>query len=80
MLIEQRDHEWRKAELRRRGTTIAQVARDLGITQGSLSLVSTGRHRSKRIERALADALGMTPETLFPDRYQTKSARRRHQS
>lgn len=63
-------HERLKAELRIRGTSLAQLARDLGVSDTSLSLVGKGYHRSARIERALAEALGTTPEALFPDRYQ----------
>jgi len=54
-------HIWIKAELRRRGTNMAEL--------GSVSLVSQGLHRSKRIELELAKAVDMTPQVLFPDRY-----------
>lgn len=62
-------HVWLKRELRQRGSSMAQFSRDIGVTQGSVSLVSRGLHRSKRIEAALAVAVGTTPESLFPDRY-----------
>ena len=62
-------HEWIKGELRRRGSSMAQVSREIGVTQGSVSLVSQGLHRSQRIERELANALDLTPEELFPERY-----------
>lgn len=62
-------HERLKAELRIRGTSLAQISRDLGVTDSALSLVGKGFHRSRRIEKALADAVGTTPEALFPDRY-----------
>ena len=48
---------------------MAQAARDMDVTQGSVSLVCRGLHRSKRIEAGLATALSTTPELLFPDRY-----------
>lgn len=63
-------HERLKAELRIRGTSLAQISRDLGVTDLALSLVGKGFNRSRRIEKALADAVGTTPEALFPDRYQ----------
>jgi len=62
-------HIWIKAELRRRGTNMAELSRSIGVTQGSVSLVSQGLHRSKRIELELAKAVDMTPQVLFPDRY-----------
>ncbi len=62
-------HERLKAELRIRGTSLAQIARELGVTDSALSLVGKGFHRSRRIEKALADAVDSMPEALFPDRY-----------
>jgi Ner family transcriptional regulator len=62
-------HERLKAELRIRGTSLAEIARDLGVSDAALTLVGKGFHRSRRIEKALADAVGMQLETLFPDRY-----------
>lgn len=62
-------HERLKAELRIRGSSLAQISRDLGVSDSALSLVGKGYHRSRRIEKALADAVGSTPEELFPDRY-----------
>ncbi|TRD15528.1 helix-turn-helix domain-containing protein [Palleronia caenipelagi] len=61
--------------LRARGMSMAQLSRDLEVTQGSMSLVSRGLHRSKRIEKAIADALETTPEQLFPDRYSQQEGR-----
>lgn len=52
---------------------MAQVSREMGVTQGSVSLVSRGLHRSRHIEAGLAAALSMTPEELFSDRYATRS-------
>lgn len=62
-------HERLKAELRIRGTSLARIARELGVTDSALSLVGKGYHRSSRIEKALADAVGVTAEELFPHRY-----------
>ena len=55
--------------LRERQSNMARLSRDLGVTQGSLSLITRGIHRSKRLERAIAEALDTTPEQLFTDRY-----------
>ena len=62
-------HERLKAELRIRGTSLAEIARDLNVSDSALTLVGKGFHRSQKIEKALADAVGMQPEALFPDRY-----------
>lgn len=62
-------HERIKAELRIRSTSLAEIARALGVSGTSLSLVSMGKHRSKRIEKAIAEALGENPEELWPERY-----------
>lgn len=67
-------HERVKAELRIRGTSLAQVSRELGVSDSWLTLVGKGFYRSKRIEKALADALGTTPEKLYPERYQEEGA------
>lgn len=62
-------HSFIKTELKRRGSSMAQAAREMGVTQGSVSLVSRGLHRSRRIEAGLAKALSMETAVLFKDRY-----------
>ena len=61
-------HERLKADLRIRGTSLAQIARDLGVTDSAVTLVGKGFNRSRKIEAALSEAVGTTPEQLFPDR------------
>jgi len=61
-------HELLKFRLRQRRLSLAQISRQLGVTAGSVTAVSQGYRRSRRIERALADALGTSPAELFPDR------------
>ena len=68
-------HERLKAELRIRGTSLAQIARDLGVTNTTVSLVALGKQRSQRVERALADAMTTTPADLFPERYAGEAKR-----
>ncbi|WP_339108764.1 helix-turn-helix domain-containing protein [Thioclava sp. GXIMD4216] len=65
-------HERIKCDLRLAGTTLAEVAKKLGISQGSLTNISQGHRTSHRAQEALAAALGMTAEKLFPDRYEPK--------
>jgi lambda repressor-like predicted transcriptional regulator len=38
-----------------------------------MSLVGLGKHRSRRIESAIAQALETSPEQLWPDRYPDKT-------
>lgn len=46
---------------------MAQLAVELGVTR---SCVRTALDRPyPRMEKVLADALGLTPQTLFPERY-----------
>jgi len=60
-------HERLKAELRMRGTSLVQISRDLGVSDSALTLVGKRMCRSQRIEKALALAVGTSPEDLFPD-------------
>ncbi|GHH03999.1 helix-turn-helix domain-containing protein [Pseudodonghicola xiamenensis] len=68
-------HERLKMELRLRGKSIASIARELDVFRSSVTLVSQGLRRSEKIERALAEAIGMTPQELFPDRYPAEEER-----
>jgi len=62
-------HERLKAELRIRGTSLAKIARELGVSGTSMSLVGLGKHRSKRIENAISRSLELPPESIWPYRY-----------
>jgi lambda repressor-like predicted transcriptional regulator len=64
-----RKHERIKFELRLAGSSLADVSRRLGVSQGAVSMVSVGRKRSKKIEAAIAAELGKRPEILWPKRY-----------
>jgi len=63
-------HSLLKFRLSQNGTSMAKIARELGITNSSVTVVSQGYRRSKRVEKALAEALNTTPELLFPSRYE----------
>lgn len=62
-------HEDIKSALRLRGVSLAQIARSLEVAPASVSTVCKGLHRSKRIEAAIAAALGWPVEEVFPERY-----------
>jgi len=65
----ERQHERIKGALRLRGTSFADVARHLDVKPTTVTVVSKGLRRSRRIERAIADALGLDLETVWPTRY-----------
>lgn len=58
---------WICYQLRLRGSSLRRIASDLGVSQQAAShaLLSPSSH----IEKAIAEAIGLTPETLFPERF-----------
>lgn len=64
-----RQHERVKAGLRLHGSSLAIIARELGVAPTTVSIVSQGYRRSRRIEAAIASALGLQPEAVWPERY-----------
>jgi len=55
--------------LRLAGSSLAQVARELGVQPTTVTSVCQGYRRSRRIEDLIATKLSTTPATLWPDRY-----------
>lgn len=55
----------RKAELVRKGLSMSDVARQLGLSANHVSKVIAGERRSPRVERAVADAIGKPVEKVF---------------
>lgn len=62
-------HERVKMRLRLLGTSLADVARELGVAATTVTSVSQGFRRSRRIEALIAQKLRTTPLRLWPDRY-----------
>lgn len=66
----QKPHEkWMgiRAQMLTKGYTLARLADELGVSQQAVSDV---RHRpNARIQAAIAELLGVSPASLFPDRY-----------
>jgi Ner family transcriptional regulator len=58
--------EWAKARLREEGSSLAQVARDLGVTPSTVTHALSGRHRSPMIIEAIAARIGATPDEIMP--------------
>lgn len=59
--------------LRLAGSSLANIARELSVARASVTAVSVGTHRSRRIEAAIAAKLGETPQQLWPERYANAS-------
>lgn len=68
-MIDEERHLWIKKTLHARGLTFSGIARDQEVAATTISIVSRGYRRSRRLEKAIAEALGMTPELLWPKRY-----------
>ena len=65
---------WIKSALAVRGWTFGRIAKELGVAR------STPRNAlwrsSPRMEREIAARLDLTPEAIWPERYETRAARR----
>ncbi|MBS0437641.1 MAG: helix-turn-helix domain-containing protein [Proteobacteria bacterium] len=55
--------------LRLAGSSLAEIARELSVTPTTVTIVSQGQRRSRRIEQAIAAKLGTTAASLWPERY-----------
>jgi Ner family transcriptional regulator len=69
MMIDDKLHTRIKGALALKGLSLSCIAKDLCVAPTTVSLVSRGYRRSRRIEQAIADALGSTPANLWPLRY-----------
>lgn len=68
MQIDDKRHAKIKGALGLKGLTLSDIARQLDVTPSTVSIVSRGFRRSTRIERAIADALGLNFSELWPER------------
>lgn len=59
--------EWIKWQLRNHSTSLADLARDLGVVRNAMNNVK--RQPYPRMERAIADAIGLQPVELWPERW-----------
>lgn len=60
-------NEWIKFQLRIRGSSLSQLARDLGVTRQAVRNALSSRY--PRMERVIAAEIGLDPETIWPERY-----------
>jgi Ner family transcriptional regulator len=61
--------EWIKFQLRARGTSLAKLSRELGVSDTAVK--NAKRTAYPRMERAIASALGLRPADLWPERWNT---------
>ena len=59
--------EWIKFQLRVRGSSLSQLARELHVTRHTTILALARPY--PRIERAIAKRIGLRPEQIWPERY-----------
>lgn len=60
-------NEWIKFQLRIRGSSLSQLARDLGVTRQAVRNALSSRY--PRMERVIAAEIGLDPEMIWPERY-----------
>jgi lambda repressor-like predicted transcriptional regulator len=75
MALSLRQHERIKRRLRKQGSSLAEIARELAVAKTTVTSVSQGYRRSRRIEAAIAAKLGSTPQQLWPARYPVEEPR-----
>jgi transcriptional regulator with XRE-family HTH domain len=61
--------EARRALLRERGISLSDIARELGKNLSVISRVNGGQRRSREIEGAIAQRLGLPVGDAFPEWY-----------
>lgn len=69
MVVNEERHAEIKAALHSRGLSLGAIARAEKVATTTVSLVSRGHGRSRRLEQAIAHALNLKPEQLWPERY-----------
>jgi Ner family transcriptional regulator len=67
-------HKRIREALRDAGSSIAELSAEIGVAGATMTIVSQGHRTSHRIQTAIAEKLGTTPEALFPERYLGKGA------
>jgi Ner family transcriptional regulator len=63
-----------KAEIRKRGATVAQLARNSGLSKQALGQCIE-RRASERGDQIIAEFLGVKPHQIWPSRYTAKGQR-----
>ncbi len=65
-----------KAGLRKRHRSMSALARSWGLHPNTIAVVLQNGSRMPRVEELIARELGVTPHTLWPDRWTPEGERR----
>lgn len=65
-------NEWIKFQLRMRGSSLSKLARRLGVTRQAVRNALSAPY--PRMERVIADELGLPPQAIWPERYERRRA------
>lgn len=79
-MIDDKRHARIKSALSLKRISLSDIARSLAVTPSTVSIVSRGFRRSRRVEQAIADALGQRPEEIWPDRYRGQPTNRHEEA
>ncbi|TDS94889.1 helix-turn-helix domain-containing protein [Pelagimonas phthalicica] len=70
MILDLELHEDVRYQLKKRGVTLSQIARELGKSPSTITAVSQGRVKSHMVQEAICRHLGKShPSEIWPDRY-----------
>lgn len=69
-------NEWIKFQLRMRGSSLSKLARRLGVTRQAVRNALAAPY--PKMERVIADELGLPPQAIWPERYERRAESRRH--
>lgn len=67
--------QWIKFQLAVHGTSLAKIAADLGVKHQTIRKALDSPY--PKMERIIAARIGMEPQEVWPERYQTKASRAR---
>lgn len=71
MNVDYAAHQSIKRKLHAIDSSFAQIARELNRSVTTVITVSQGKCTSRHVEKAIALKLGSSPETLWPQRYES---------
>ncbi len=55
--------------LKEKGLTQAAIARQMGVSEMTVSRIVRGTESSRRVAQAISEAIGIPMDTLWPERY-----------
>lgn len=68
-----------KAAIRKRGITLAELALRADVSKQAVS-AALDRRSSERIDKVIAEFIGLKPHQIWPSRYNAKGQRIRYRS